>query len=230
MSTIDIRNSDADKPAALFRQEQGNLPAIEAQAHGTGPAIIAHGAGSLLQLRNATGSAVFTVAQTGAVEGSAVAAPALLVPDGSVLVTTAAATWPATNRAIFARFGLPVAGTFRYINWISAVASGNVQYGIVRLSGTDRTTYTRVAHSGVIACPTAGAVRGDVGATYLTAGDYAAFVWADNTTFETRRASSTGITAYRVTGIASSLSAGVGTTGTLSWSDLYVTVSVEADV
>ncbi len=230
MSNIDVRNSDADMPAALLRQQSGSLPALEIQAEGDGPAISAIGSGNLMELRNAAGTNVLTVNQVGTVSGSAAVAPGLILPIGSGAITTAAAVWPAANRALFARFALSVAGIYRYINWICAVESGNVQYGIVRLSGTDRTTYTRIAGSGVIACPAAGAVRGDVGATYLAAGDYAAFMWADNTTFQTRRGSSTDIGAYRVAGLHSSQASGVGATGTLTWSDPYVTLTIEADV
>lgn len=156
----------------------------------------------------------------------ALARPTLVAP----LNTTGAsnAVWPAANRALFMRLPvLTVATTFRYINWIVGTASGNVQVGVVSLSGANRTSFTRVMNSGVIACPTAGNIRTDLGATSLPAGEYAAFLWADNTTFQTRN--TTG-GALRYGGILSSLASGVQSSGTLSWDTVVVNMSLEGDV
>lgn len=156
------------------------------------------------------------------------AQPALVSPlyNGAA----AAAAWGAVNRAVFMRFYLPIASPFRYLNWVCGTQSGNVQLGVVSLSGTDRTTYTRVMNSGVIACPAAGNIRTDLGLTLLQSGDYAMFLWADNTTFQTRTSTASGNQALRFHGIASSLVSGVGTSGTLSWDVALVNLSLEADV
>jgi hypothetical protein len=148
-----------------------------------------------------------------------------LVPAGP-----AAAVWPSANRAVFQRVRIPTASTYRYINWVVGVQSGNVQVGLVSLSGTDRATYTREMNSGVIACPAAGNIRTDLGATPLAGGDYALFMWADNATFQTRYGTASAWTGLRVGGIASSLGTGVGTSGTLQWDNPQITISLEGDV
>ena len=156
----------------------------------------------------------------------ALARTTLMAPLNITGVSVAA--WPVANTAIFMRLPvLTVATTFRYINWIVGTASGNVQLGVVSLSGANRTSYTRVMSSGVIACPTAGDIRTDLGATTLAAGGYAMFVWADNTTFQTRNGTGGAV---RYGGIASSLASGVGTSGTLTWSNTVVNMSLEGDV
>jgi len=153
---------------------------------------------------------------------------ALVVPQYNAGI--AAGAWPAVNRAVFVRFQLTVATPLRYLNWTCDVQSGNVQAGVVSLSGTDRTTYARVMSSGVIACPAAGSIRTDLGLTLLAPGDYAMFLWADNVTFQTRYGTASALTAMRITGIASSLASGVGTTGTLTWSNVVLNCCLEADV
>lgn len=140
-----------------------------------------------------------------------------------------ATAWGAVNRAVFDRFYVPRPTPIRYLNWKVEVASGNVQVGIVRLSGTDMKDFTRVAHSGVIACPAAAVIRTDLGVTVLTPGDYAAFIWADNTTFSTRWTSGLGLPALRQAG-ALVVSGGVAATGTFAWDAHYVSCSLEGDV
>lgn len=156
------------------------------------------------------------------------APPALVSPLYNASV--GAAVWGAINRAVFMRFHLPVAAPLRYLNWVVGTQSGNVQVGVVSLSGTDRATYARVMNSGVIACPAAGNIRTDLGLTLLPAGDYAMFLWADNVTFQTRTATASGNQALRFHGIASSLASGVGTSGTLQWDVALVNLTLEADV
>jgi len=155
----------------------------------------------------------------------ALASPTLVAPLNPT--GASAAVWPAVNRALFMRFNLPVPTTMRYLNWVCSVQSGNVQVGVVSLSGANRTSYSRVMSSGVIACPAAANIRTDLGATALAAGSYAMFLWADNTTFQTRN--TTG-GAYRYGGIHSSLSGGVTTSGTLTWDTVVVNMSLEGDV
>lgn len=154
--------------------------------------------------------------------------PSLIAPFPPAITATGAA-WTLINRALFMRFHQPAADTRRYLNFEITVASGNIQYGIVKLSGANRTTYTRRADSGVIACPAAAAIHGDFGATLLEPGDYAAYLWADNVTFAVRSSQNTGVTAARVAGNAT-VSGGVPASGTLSWGSLYFGCTVEGDV
>jgi hypothetical protein len=151
----------------------------------------------------------------------------LIVPPGAIL-NPGAAVWPAANRAIYMRFDLGGATPIRYINWSCGVQSGNVQVGIVSIAPTAFTAYTRIAHSGVIACPAAGDIRTDLGSTLYPAGTYAAFLWADNITFQARHSSNSGLTVLRACGIESSLAAGVTATGTITWSSSSLAITVEA--
>jgi hypothetical protein len=155
------------------------------------------------------------------------AAPTQIMQLNSLV---SAAVWPAVNRAVFARFALPTGGVYRYLKWRCDVQSGNVQVGVVALSGTDHTSYTRAMNSGVIACPAAGDIRTDLGATYLPAGDYAMFLWADNVTFQGRTASNSNLATLRSGAIASSLATGVGTSGTFAWDNQFVNLALEGDV
>jgi hypothetical protein len=115
----------------------------------------------------------------------------------------------------------------RHLNWVCAVQSGNVQVGVVALSGANATTYTRVMDSGVIACPAAGDIRTDLGATRLGVGDYAMYLQADNVTFQARYASSSGLTALRVAG---QVAGTIGTSGSLTWATGFVNLSLEGDI
>jgi hypothetical protein len=152
-------------------------------------------------------------------------APALVTP--MILQANSAAAWPAANRAILMRFSLPNPGIYRYLNWTCGVQSGNVQLGVVALSGANATTYTRVMDSGVIACPAVGDIRTDLGATRLSAGDYAMYLQADNITFQARYASSTALSAIRVAGLVAGT---IGASGTVTWSTGFVVMSLEGDI
>lgn len=154
---------------------------------------------------------------------------ALLVPPVSASVPSAAA-WGAANRVVFSRLHIPTTTPIRYFNWVVGVSSGNVQVGVVALSGANRTSFTRIVHSGVIACPTAGDVRTDLGLTYLPGGDYALFIWADNTTVTTRTGTNSGNTAMRMCAVQNSYTTGVPASGSFSWGQAYVSATLEADV
>lgn len=156
-------------------------------------------------------------------------APTLIVPP-SVAMNPNAGAWPTANRALYARFYLPTPTTLRYVNWVVSTQSGNVQVGVVSLSGSDRTAFTRLMDSGVIACPAAGDQHTDLGATLLPAGDYAAYLWADNVTFQTRTVSASAQTVHRHAGSLTGLTTGVGTSGTLVWGAQIVALSVSGDV
>lgn len=153
--------------------------------------------------------------------------PALVLPYAAHLTPTALA-WGAVDRAVFDRFQLAEPTTLRYLNWKADVASGNVQVGVVRLSGVGHADFTKVMDSGVIACPAAADLRTDLGATLLLPGDYALFVWADNTTVQTRWTAAAALAPLRTVGVLTA-SGGVPATGTFAWSNNYVCASLEGD-
>lgn len=157
-------------------------------------------------------------------------APTLILPPAATVSSPSALAWTAANRAVFDRFYVSRPTTVRYLNWRVDVASGNVQVGVVRLGGAGMADFTRVAHSGVIACPAAADIRTDLGATVLTPGEYALFQWADNVTMQTRWFSGTALATLRTCGILSSAASGVPATGTLTWSNIFVCASLEGDV
>jgi hypothetical protein len=84
--------------------------------------------------------------------------------------------------------------------------------------------------SGVIACPAPADIRTDLGVTTLAPGDYAMFLWADNTTFQTRYSTASSLPALRWCGVATVTGAGVPTSGTLTWSNGLVNMALEGDV
>lgn len=155
--------------------------------------------------------------------------PSLIVPPAACFLASAA-VWGAAQRAVFDRFDVATPTTLRYMGWRVEAASGNVQVGVVKLSGTGLLNYNKVMDSGVIACPTAGDIRTDLGATVLLPGTYAAFLWADNTTFSTRWSGQTALSCMRTVGLVASLASGVPSSGTLAWNSFYFNCSLEGDV
>lgn len=126
--------------------------------------------------------------------------PSLITPPAAVLAASGAAVWYSANAATFLRFSLTAPRTFRYVNLQVGVSSGNIQVGISRLKGADAASLytTRVAHSGVIACPPVNAQRVDLGFFTLPPGEYGLFLWCDNTTATFLHGLGTGITASRL--------------------------------
>lgn len=144
----------------------------------------------------------------------------------------AVATWPVANWAYGSRITVPVSKIYRYGLFYVGVSSGNVQFSVCALSGASAATFTRVMTSGVIACPTTGAVRLDLGATLLPAGEYALALWADNTTFTTHRANNTVGNTFRQTGRVNAGAGGLPASGAFSAWDQSVVLGLglEADV
>jgi hypothetical protein len=137
--------------------------------------------------------------------------------------------WTAANRAIFARFGLTAPMTVRYINWAVTVGSGNVQLGIVRISGETSTNYTLVVDTGVFATPTSSGVKNTaVPPTLLPPGDYAAFIWCDNTTASIRHTDNPNLGTVLASANADGLASGVPATGTFGYSRYCPALSVSA--
>lgn len=158
--------------------------------------------------------------------------PAVIVPPVCTGGQPNAAAWSTANRALMMRFQVSSPITVRYLNWTVGAASGNVQLGIAQFSGTGHLNFTRIAHTGIIACPAAGDIRTDLGATVLTPGDYAAFIWADNTTVTIRWTSAASYTVTRGASHYSGQAGGVGTSGSIGgWNfNQFATVIIEGDV
>lgn len=144
------------------------------------------------------------------------AVPALIVPPGSVLQAGSPAVWFVANNAIYQRCTVPLQATYRYVGINIGVSSGNVQAGVVKLSGADRRTWTRVMNTGIIAAPAAGYVKLDCGATVLTPGDYAVFFWADNTTITVPHMSLAAVAGTPLWWNDAPGAGGVGASGTAS--------------
>lgn len=144
--------------------------------------------------------------------GTSAALDAVLSP----IVNQAPAAWPAANMAVFQRVWIP-AGTYRYLRFKIGVQNGNIQVGVVKLSGAQHQDYTRVMSSGIIACPAAGNIRQDLGATALTEGDYAIFAWADGTTVTMPTVTASAFSAAALGAEVTSLATGVLATGSFTW-------------
>lgn len=145
-------------------------------------------------------------------------APAILQPIMSS-TTFAPAVWsaPGANAALIMRCPTLLGSrSYRYFLTKVGVQSGNIQYGVLALSGTDLLTFTRVMDSGIIACPAPGNLRGDLGATTLGPGEYALFLWADNTTVTMPRNAPGDAGFARAASAITAIPGGVPASGTLA--------------
>jgi len=146
-------------------------------------------------------------------------APQLLVPPASMTnLGSASAVWFTAFAAIFNRFPVLVPGMYRYVNVrLGSVASGNLQVGVVKLSytaGNASPSFKRVMNSGLFAYPTTNIDdRVDCGATLLTPGEYAAFLYCDNTTATLYHSAIAGVTAAHTSFAATFDAAGVPASG-----------------
>ena len=104
----------------------------------------------------------------------------LIASPASLFAVSSASVWPNSNNAIFQRFSLTMPATFRYLNLSIGTASGNLQAGVVKLSGAKHVNFDRVMDTGIVASVTTGSLSLDCGATLLGSGDYAMFLWANN--------------------------------------------------
>lgn len=159
-------------------------------------------------------------------------APSLVQSSLATLATISATVWPTANLAVFQRISIPESRTYRYVTLKLDVSSGNYQLAVVRLSGSGLTSYDRVMNTGVVAAPTAGDLRVDLGATFLPAGDYAIGVWADNTTLQTRYATNGGVSSMRLAAETSSLATGIPSSSTVAWVSTRIIggLGLEADI
>ncbi len=171
--------------------------------------------------------------QPGFYSGREISAPvSTIIPPTSATVATTQA-WFGANWSLFSRFTLAVPATIRYINFVIGVASGNIQVGVGSLAGNGnaaQAAFTRIAHTGVIACPTAGNIHQDLGASVtLSPGNYALFFWADNTTVTTAHGSSTPFNSSRLTFNVSNAS-GIGATETIAATSRWIqSLTAEAE-
>lgn len=163
--------------------------------------------------------------------GKAIAASIVQSPLAT-LATLSATAWPTANLAVFQRIALPDSRAYRYVTLRLDTSSGNYQLAVVRLSGSGLTSYDRVMNTGVVAAPTAGDLRVDLGASLLTAGDYAIAVWSDNTTLQTRYATNSGVSSMKLSAETSGLSSGIPSSGTVAWNSTRIIggLGLEADV
>ena len=146
-------------------------------------------------------------------------APGILVP--TMPHTGGLNAWSAANRAIFQRLSVPAGGFYRWFLTQVGSPTGNVQFGVVKLSKADPLVFTRRMDSGIIAAPS-GIVRRDLGRTFLEAGDYAFFQWADNTTVTLPWANAgAGAVFSKLLASMDAISGGVPASGTITgaWGD-----------
>lgn len=106
--------------------------------------------------------------------------PLYLMPEACG-INGAIVAWPAQNRAQFHRFHVKEGGSYRYTNLRIEVAGGNVQAAVVRMDGLN---WRRVMVSAKTAAAAVGALSLDMGAVYLTPGEYALVLWSDSATMQ----------------------------------------------
>lgn len=161
------------------------------------------------------------------------AAPTLVIPPMSNFLNNATTAWFIAHGCIFHRFDLPVGGNYRYILCKIGTSSGNIQVGVVKLSGSSLLDYERVAHSGIIASPGTGQRRIDLGEFHLDAGPHALFFYCDNTTLTIGQAVIANGDQFRAAQAQNLDAAGVPASGTLTaWTSnrLLTGLSMEANV
>ena len=141
------------------------------------------------------------------------AAANVIAPPAACLSIPAPAAWPAANTVIAHRFHVTAGGVYQYANFRVDSGSGNMQAAVLKMDGS---AWTRVANSGVVSCTTGDKIL-PVGVYYLEPGEYAAALWCDNANATFRYATNSGLTASRLTAEWVD-AAGVGTSGTLTWS------------
>lgn len=222
--------------AVSFTNFTSGLAGQELIVWGDGFTTLVHGSGINLRgaqnLLLAANQCIRLVMNNGTWYQTDLTAPvSLLVPPGAV-AANATFTWGAQNMG-GVRLLVPTPTLIRYIDWEVITAAGNIDIGIIALSGANHLTWTLVAHSGAIACPAAGAIRTDLGAQILPPGDYAVALWGDSSSLQVRGQGgrsdlqSTRLSVLK-TGIASG---GIPASGTLSqfWSSGFA-FTVEADL
>lgn len=108
-----------------------------------------------------------------------------IVPPASMLNQTVAANWLAANWGVFHRFRLDKMTRIRYVRFRIGTQSGNIKVGVGKLCGTNHDWYHPIKDTGFFACPAAGDAKIDLGMFVLPPGDYAVYLAASLTTFQT---------------------------------------------
>lgn len=157
-------------------------------------------------------------------------APKIICPIIATEVNATAAH-PLTTFGTFSRFTLVTPTTLRWVRYKVGIQSGNIQLAIARIAETRGAaynanfTYTRVMNSGIIACPAAGSIIQDLGATLLPAGDYFVWQWLSDTTATVIHGG--GQNENRCQGGSAQLVGGLAASGSISWGDRYNGCAIE---
>lgn len=110
-----------------------------------------------------------------------------VIPPAAVMATAVEAVWYTANRTTIMRFSLGRRGKFGGVRLDCGTASGNIEtcvYSVTR-TGTNTHSLTKLATSGVIACPTPSSSSIYVPFTAdvtIEPGQYGLALWCDNTT------------------------------------------------
>jgi hypothetical protein len=96
------------------------------------------------------------------------------------LIPAVTNSMPGTNTWIGSRFAVAYDTLIRYVLFEVMTSAGDLELGIYRLFGTQRSKATLVYRSDRFACPAAGQVRKDIGRQLLSPGDYIIYLWASN--------------------------------------------------
>ena len=161
--------------------------------------------------RTATGTYSWVeLADTMAVPAGVVLPPAA----GAISTSEPMGVAPAIPWFWIDRFWLQRRTSLRYVNFHIGVSSGNIQVCVLKYS-SPAGAYTRVMGGNTIACPAAGGVRLDLGATILEPGDYGVSLWVDNATVRVRHGVDGAKIATRVCAHGQALA--LPATGTRPW-------------
>lgn len=246
---------DVADDIALFLVSQGDFLTDEAMSFGevleeflVNGVAVNHGADANVERPNTTSPVIWegTVEPLNMIDGdlwldtdesaALVIPPQLIVPPASNFSTIADTAWFTQYAAYYARFQLSVKTIMRHVLCRIASSSGNIQVGVVGLSGASDLDFTRLGHSGIIAAGATGARRIDIGATVLDPAlyrEFAVFFWADNTAITVPcAASSAGLTIRACTQVTHD-AAGVPANGNLAaWTAnrLFAGLALEGDI
>lgn len=119
-----------------------------------------------------------------------------IVATMNPLYNNATIVWPASNRLLAYRVVVPATGTLSAITIFVQASSGNIGLAIYDCGATTTNTFTRLATTGAVACPSGTAWQTVAGISLaVTAGQNLMFALsADNTTFSTQIYSGSGNT------------------------------------
>jgi hypothetical protein len=108
-----------------------------------------------------------------------------VIPPASIAVGNTTNAWGLTNMWIGSRFTVTDDTWIRYACFTVLTNAGNLEVGIYRMYGAGHDAGAMWQRGTRFACPSAGAVRQDIGLRYLPAGDYVVYLWASHPDFAT---------------------------------------------